>query len=171
MSTQKKILVFIWLSVLLFLGACAAEEQESNPRNTSTEYVPVYLTRAQLNQSVKITSPRPILQAGKIRRTDAYLFVNEDFKGVHIIQNSDPTNPRKVAFVEAPACTDFELHGNYLYVSNAVDMVVLDIQDPSQPAITHREEDVFPQGKFLAPPDGGLFNYDPSQGYIVDWIK
>lgn len=63
----------------------------------SENYVPVYMTRAELEGSVKyLDGERGMSDPGKIYVYGDRIFVNEKYRGVHVIDNSDPYNPRRL---------------------------------------------------------------------------
>ena len=109
-----------------------------------------------------------MIQTGKIYYRAPYIFVNERYKGVHIINNSDPAHPVNEGFILAPGCIDMAVKGHILYLDNAVDLVSFDL-DSKQ--VTKRIRDVFPEP---LPPDD--FKYNPyfkrPENYIlVEWKK
>jgi hypothetical protein len=65
-------------------------------RVTYTANVPVYMSFTEFRSSFDVTEPVEISQPGKIYFKDNYLFVNEIQKGVHVINNADPANPKKL---------------------------------------------------------------------------
>src|SRR5688572_15739272 len=69
---------------------------------TYTLMKPVYASKATVLSNIRSNNPRPLEAPGKIYILGRYLFVNEIDKGVHIIDNSNPSNPRAVAFVDIP---------------------------------------------------------------------
>ena len=86
----------------------------------SENYVPVYMTRAELEGSVKyLDGERGMSDPGKIYVYGDRIFVNEKYRGVHVIDNSDPYNPRRTGFIVAPGCIDMAVKGNIIYVDNA----------------------------------------------------
>ena len=60
--------------------------------------VPVYMSFSDFRSSFAKTAPEEISNPGKMYFKDDYLFVNEHEKGIHVIDNSDPSKPKKVAF-------------------------------------------------------------------------
>ena len=47
----------------------------------------------------------------------------EKYKGVHLIDNSDPSNPVRKGFLRVPGCQNVAVGNGTLYVDNAVDLV------------------------------------------------
>ncbi|MDR1339317.1 MAG: hypothetical protein LBK58_04620 [Prevotellaceae bacterium] len=132
-------------------------------------YTPVFMSREMLDNSVKyIPGARDMKQTGKIYYRAPYIYVNERYKGVHVINNADPAQPINEGFILAPGCIDMAVKENILYLDNAVDLVSFDL-DKRQ--VTHRIRNVFPEP---SPPDG-FYYYGYSnrpEGYvIVEWKK
>ena len=131
-------------------------------------YMPVFMSRDNLEKSVTyISGTRDMIQTGKVYYRAPYIYVNERYKGVHVINNSDPYNPVKEGFILAPGCIDMAVKGNILYLDNAVDLVSFDL-DTKQ--VTKRIRNVLPEP---LPPDDFFSYYDyrsRPQGYIlVEW--
>ena len=140
-----------------------------------TKYTPILMTRSQLNNSVHIDVARQLCQTGKIYYKDEYIYVNELYKGVHIIDNHDPTNPIPVGFIVIPGCIDIAIKNDVLYADNAVDLVAIQLsEDFSKVTVTQRIEDIFPEAE---PPDGKAIRPEynksqrPENTIIVGWEK
>jgi len=133
-------------------------------------YTPIFMSRETLESSVKyIAETRDMIQTGKIYYRAPYIYVNERYKGVHVINNTNPANPVNEGFILAPGCIDMAVKGNILYFDNAVDLVSFDL-DSRQ--VTKRIRNIFPEP--LPPEDfNHYFNfYNRPNGYIlVEWKK
>ena len=132
-------------------------------------YTPIYVSRETLDNSVIfINEARNMEQTGKIYYRAPYIFVNERYKGVHLINNEDPYNPVVEGFILAPGCIDMAVKGNIIYLDNAVDLVSFDLVSKE---VTSRIRNIFPE---LLPPDD-IFHYryeNRPEGYIiVRWEK
>jgi len=138
--------------------------------NTGSEtHIPMYMSRENLEHSVHfISEKREMKQTGKIYYRYPYIFVNERYKGVHIINNTDPYHPVNEGFILAPGCIDMAVKGDILYLDNAVDLVSFDL-DSKQ--VTDRIRNVFPEP--LPPEDFFSYRKDvrPAGGIIVEWVK
>jgi len=129
---------------------------------------PVFMSREALENSVKyISGARDMIQTGKIYYRAPYIYVNERYKGVHVINNTDPYRPVNEGFILAPGCVDMAVKGNILYLDNAVDLVSFDL-DSKQ--VTKRIPNVFPE---LLPPEDFRFTvFNRPEGYVlVEWKK
>ena len=69
--------------------------------------------------------------------------VNDVNKGIHIIDNSNPDNPQKIACINIKANKDMEIKGDYLYADSLMDLVVFDISDIHNIKEVSRLKDVF----------------------------
>lgn len=106
-------------------------------------YTPVYTSLQQIRSSVKSEAPRSLENTGKIFYHNGYLFVNELNKGVHVIDDHEPSAPKNAGFINIPGNIDITARGNILYADSYTDMVALDISSPLAVKITSREKEVF----------------------------
>lgn len=107
------------------------------------EYTPIFMTRADLEVSVKyVPGGRELNNPGKIYYKAPYVYVNERYKGVHVINNSDPEYPVHEGFIIVPGCIDMAVKGDIIYLDNAVDLVAFNL---STKQITERIRSVFPE--------------------------
>ena len=133
------------------------------------EYVPVFMERSELERSVSyLNKGRELVSPGKIYYKTPYIFINEKYKGIHVINNTDPKNPVNEAFIIAPGCIDMAVKGNILYMDNSVDLVAFDLDSKK---VSERIRNVFPE-----PNPPGNFFYYPGEGrpegfVIVGWKK
>ena len=161
---MKKFILFSGI-VLLF---CSVDPVPSEP----FPYRPIVMTRQMLESSFEMQEPAKLSKPGKIYIKDNYIFINEKYHGVHVINNTDPSNPVKEGFLRIPGCIDIAMKDNILYADNAVDLIAVDLSDPSAIAVTKRIRNVFPEHK---PPgyDWIPWNYSsenrPSNTVIVEW--
>lgn len=105
---------------------------------------PVWRTKDQIRQPIDVEGARTLQNPGKIYVFGDYLFINELFEGVHIIDNSDPSNPQPISFIAIPGNVDIAVQDNILYADNYIDLVTIDIADPTQATMVSRTMDVFP---------------------------
>lgn len=139
-----------------------------------TTYNPVFMKRADLENSITINAPRVLGTPSKIYSKDNYLFVSEAGLGVHIIDNTDPKAPKKIGFLKVLGCFDMAIKGSIMYVDNATDLVALDLSSPEKLVITERIINAFPEP---VPPDNLAVrpehNKDnrPADMVLVKWNK
>jgi len=138
-------------------------------KDERSAYVPVYMSATEKNE-ISLSGVRTTETSGKIYAYANYIFQNDQNKGIHIIDNSDHKNPRKIAFLNIPYNTEFAVRGHYIYANNVNDLVVIDISDVNNPAVVKRIENAFPYVSQEFPPVSGYFVCpDPSKGTVVAW--
>jgi hypothetical protein len=124
-------------------------------------------------QNVKSTSPQPFIDAGKIVTHGQYVFVNEHFKGIHVIDNSDPKMPKDITFISITGNSNFTIKDNILYADNGRHLLVIDITDVKNAKFVtvikdhYKAEDLrdeYPQGH-----SGWFECYDASKGLLLGW--
>lgn len=135
---KPKILLFL-LSALLVFSSCEKDTGEYKMVNVVT---PKAMTLNDFRSSVDITLPKPIVESGKIYAYKNLVLVNDVDKGIHIINNRDPKNPVKIAFINIVANRDMEIKGNYLYADSLMDLLVFDIGDLNDIKLVARLTDV-----------------------------
>ena len=60
----------------------------------------VKLTLAELRSSFKTLPAQNLENPGKIYVKDNYLFINELKKGIHVIDNTNPSLPKAISFIQ-----------------------------------------------------------------------
>ena len=160
--------VIITAIAIIFLCSCVDNTFDSVPSNVQA-YVPVY---ADTNHRgpMAIEATRPVTNAGKIYVYGNYIFQNEINQGVHIIDNSDPAQPVKKAFLTIPFNTEMAIRSGHLYANSISDLLVIDMTDPLHPVVVSTIKHAFPLVAQTHPPEAGYFVCpDPSKGVVVDW--
>ena len=120
-------IVSILLINLISVVSCQFFEQEDYKEVLVAK--PIVMTKAEFKDSAKSIAPQPMNDSGKIYAYGDFIFINEPYQGIHVIDNSDPTNPYKVRFIKIPGSIDMSIKNNYLFADSLSDIVVLDISD------------------------------------------
>ncbi|MCH2046022.1 MAG: hypothetical protein MK212_18045 [Saprospiraceae bacterium] len=106
--------------------------------------IPIYMTTDEVRQPIETEASRVLEEPGKIYLYADYVLVNELNKGVHIIDNSDPSNPKPISFINIPGNVDIAMKGSVLYADNYMDLLAIDISNPNEATVLKRVESVFP---------------------------
>ena len=126
---MKKILMFaICIAILFLFQSCTRD----SCRNTYNIFEPIYKTLSQIRAEMKSNPPQPLQNTGKIYLYGNYIFLNELNKGIHVIDNSNPSSPKNISFINIPNNADLAVKGNYLYADSYSDIAVFDISNPAQ---------------------------------------
>ncbi len=142
-------------------------------------YTPDYLSYENLRTKVVAVDPDAdeapqMSRTGKIYVKDQYVYVNELYEGIHVIDNSDQTNPVVMAFIPIPGNVDMAILGTILYADSYVDLVAIDITDPTAAQEIHRVEDAFPYDAWWGMWDDRDWEDeyetpDEEEGIVVGW--
>lgn len=163
MKTTKYIISFF--IILNALSSCVDKYTEVFTANS-----PIYMSYDDLREAVKTTSARELNNPGKIYFKDSYIFINEELKGVHIIDNRNPSNPQNIGFIEIPGNVDIAIKNDILYADSYIDLVAIDIADLNNPVEVERIVDVFP---YTTPPleneDYRVAKVDEGKGVVIEW--
>ncbi len=148
---------------LVLMASCQDTITETYKVNT-----PVYLSYTDLRTSFKSADAQEIIQSGKIYFKDSFIYVNEYQKGIHIINNSNPSNPINLKFIEIPGNVDLAIKGSILYADSYVDLLSIDISDINNIVEVDRDTNVFP---YIIPEyeSGIVESIDQNQGVIVGY--
>jgi len=114
----------------------------------------------ELRTSISPGEPRELENPGKIYSYGRYLFINAPNEGIHIYDNADPAQPQNISFLKIPGNIDMAVQNGLLYADSYVDLVVFDLNNPAEPTMVGRTENVFP-----------ALGQDPEQGIVVEFME
>lgn len=167
MKNLLKLSCLVFLN--LFLVSCWYY-RDPVPINTtfSTYYKPTLMSRSLLESSISYKPARTIEKAGKIYLYGNFIFINEKYKGFHVIDNTSEINPTNIGFINVPGCLDMAIKSDIVYIDNATDLVALDISNVAEFKVTKRIRNTF---KEPSAPDGGTYTKTnlEEDAIIVGW--
>lgn len=127
--------------------------------------------------------------AGKITVTGNYIYLSEPGKGIHVIDNSNPSTPKNISFINIPGNEDMAITGKTLYADAYGDLVTFDITNPLDVVAKNFTANVFPdhsiyaygsgimQGTVINPDSVNVIigytikdttvDYDPAHNYLI----
>ncbi|WP_276481159.1 LVIVD repeat-containing protein [Paraflavitalea pollutisoli] len=163
---NQRLLLWIASAVLtITLGGCLKD----NCKRTYTLYLPVYRTVAEVRAQMKSGTPQEVKAPGKLYIYNNYIFLNEQQKGIHIIDNTNPAAPRNIAFINIPGNADLAVKGNILYADAYTDLVAFDISNPQAVVAKTFVDGVFPHRAMYYYIRG---NGNPDSAKVVaEWVK
>jgi len=164
---MKKLLAISTLLILVF--GCQDKYTESFTAN-----VPIYMSFEDWRAlDIELDAPRELSDPGKIYIYEEFLFVVDLGTGVHILDNSNPSAPQNLGFIEIFGATDVAVRNDVLYVDSYVDLVTFDISNPAVPELLCRLENAFDSNNLpiLSGYDASLpiVNLNSASGVIVGW--
>ncbi len=150
--------------LLVFLPGCIKDKTTSTHTVTYTIMTPVLKSKADVLAAINGNPSETVQKAGKIYIKDKFIYLNEVDKGIHIIDNSDPSRPSQVAFLSIPGNRDIAVKDNILYADMYNDLLAIDISNPKKVSITNRIANFFM---------GRMYGYGSiDDKYVaVDWIE
>jgi hypothetical protein len=161
-----KWLTFPLLCVVLF--SCVNDNVNNNGYYSGQAYVPVYDTTAIKTIEVKPVQSTQV--AGKIYTAGNYIYQCDENTGIHIIDNSNTTQPHKICFIKIPYCNEVSVKGNYLYTNNYKDLLVFNILNHAQPQLVKRVPNVFKTVEQYPPFENVYFQcHDTTKGPVLRW--
>lgn len=109
---------------------------------------PVFIELEKIKNNIGILPPKEIKNLGKMYTYKNYIFIGEPNFGIHIIDNSNPKDPKNKAFIRVPFNENISIKDDIMYADNLGDILAIDISKLEQINIT----------KKIA-----LSNYDPKE--------
>jgi hypothetical protein len=138
---------------------------ECNQTRTYRATVPFQIGQEQLKNGITNEAPQDLGKPSKIYAYNNYLIISETKKGLHIIDNTNPSSPVKVSFLKIPGVIDMAVRDNILYADSYTDLVALDITNPKGIKEVGRVKNMFNYGLV----DGISWYYDPYSKIITDY--
>ncbi|MGK6351371.1 LVIVD repeat-containing protein [Parapedobacter sp. DT-150] len=136
-----KLLLMACLPAVLFM-ACSDQVETTY---TYRAQVPVYMEVETFRAAdIGLRPPKPLMTTGKIYVYGDYLFINEPMKGIHIIDNRNPANPKNLNFIDIPGNVDMAVNSDILYADSYIDLLAFDVSNPQSITLVDRVEGVFP---------------------------
>tara|TARA_Y100000385_G_scaffold291658_1_gene371127 strand:+ start:173 stop:1429 length:1257 start_codon:yes stop_codon:yes gene_type:complete len=110
---------------------------------TYNKAIAIYEDLNEIRNTPLVEGLREISDPGKVFVSDEFLLIGEERKGIHVLDNSDPTHPAHVSFLNVPGNKEFFVADGFIYAESYYDMIKIDISDINSPKITGRVENYF----------------------------
>lgn len=153
---------------LVLLSFIALQSVPDRPTN----FEPIFMTRPEMEASVKLVGPENIESPGKIWIYGNYILLIEQFKGIHLINNSDPNNSVAEAFIKVDGCVDIAVKDGIIFANNAVDMIGIRVNSAfDEVEVVSRNRNILPALSSPEPwSDWYFVTQLPANMIIVRWI-
>ena len=109
------------------VGLCYAEEVESY---INKHYEPIYEPLDDFVKEIGNSSEQKLNNPGKIYQYNQYQFIAEIEKGIHVYDNSDPSSPEHLTFIQLPGNADIAIQEDILYADTYGALLALDFKNP-----------------------------------------
>lgn len=167
---MSKLKFSAWIFLISVFSFIACEKEDVIVEGMS----PVYISSTDFTRVYR-TDTLPFNDLGNIVLAGKFLFINEKYEGIHVIDNSDPFKPRKVHFWKIPGNLEFIINGKTLYADNSVHLLVIDITDFNNIKVVNFIKDLYINSPLKEPrPVGykGMFScVDKKNGIHIGWEK
>lgn len=169
---MHKYLLGIMGLLVVLLSSCSDSLSETVTYKINE---PVFMSNEAFRSSVKVsTGSVAITNFGKICFYNGYLYISESGKGIHIIDNTNPADPKNIGFIELLGNADLSIRNNLLYADSYIDLVWFDVTIPAAPVLKGRLEDVFPKALPAIENNYGFdyemcYNESTDKGVVVGW--
>ncbi len=150
---------------MLFCIVCFSSCLKDSATKTYTVFAPVYMSKTDARNAIKSDVPKAVSTPGKIFVLGNYIFLNEVDKGIHVIDNTNPSNPINQYFIPIPGNIDLAVKGTTLYADMYRDLIAIDISNPAAIQVKKVIDNVFPARAY----SNGFVSDD--NGVIINWIK
>lgn len=162
------------ISLLVFLALLLSGCMKDKVIRTRTYQIstPIYEVLTKFREGIKSQPAVALMSPGKITVIGKYIFLSEPYTGIHVIDNSNPSGPKNVSFINIPGNEDMAIIGNTLYADAYGDLITFDISNPLNVVAKNFAANVFPDQSIYymgaAYTSGTAFNPD-SVNVIVGW--
>ncbi len=139
---MKKLLLngVIFLGLIAVLIGCRSECKQTL---YYTANVPVYASKASIRDAVTVETSLAVDSVAEMLSYKETLFLRNGTDGIHVIDNTDPSNPDNHAYIKIVPCFAMETNDDQLYVIQGTDLVVFDLSDVRNPVVKHRVNDLY----------------------------
>jgi hypothetical protein len=150
----------VFLLFCIFFQGCLKDT--CSDVRTFTQWTPVFKTDAEMNVAPTFEAAKQLKNPGKIYFYDKYLLINEQKKGIHIIDNSNVSAPKNMGFLNIEGNIDLAIKDDMLYVDSYDDLLAIDITNILAPKLAKRTDAVFKES-YWRDARGWLVNYVPEK--------
>lgn len=125
---KKNFLLMLFIAVMPLVSC--EDDKDDGPYADYLVARPLTMSAAEFKaNAVAVTEPVPVQESGKIYAYQNYIFVNDINRGIHVIDNSDPSAPKNISFIKIEGNADVSIKSGRLFADSYGDLVVFDISD------------------------------------------
>lgn len=138
-------------------------------------YKPVYGSEIAAKSISYTPTPRPVTTAGNIYAFRNYIFQVQPGYGIHVIDNSIPSDAHRIGFINVNGCAQISIKGDKLYTNSYDDLIVIDFSDLNNVKEFSRAKGVFTEYRYdsplSAPPGPGYYECPSYGSFVVEWKR
>lgn len=155
-----------YLFLVLVLFGCEDKFEDLHRYSkiiTQSKAYPVYLDMSEIGM-IQVKANVPLETPFKILSNSSYYFVGDMLKGVHVYEKK-AAGISYLCFITCRYIKDFELADNRLFCNNLVDLLVIDVNNPLDINILHRQKNHF--NRFTSYKENWNIPYMEGKGLII----
>lgn len=153
---MKKILLVL---MVISLASVSCEKNDDKDYADYLIATPLMMSQVEFRNSVDVLPPQAVNESGKIYAYKDYIFVNDKYRGIHVIDNSNPENAQKISFIEIAGNVDISIKDDILYADSIMDLIIFDISDITNITVVKRLENVL-QSYLTWPVEADIFDWE-----------
>lgn len=164
-----KLVKLMMFTGLFFLIGCSKKSYKIDKVN-----VPETISREEWRKEpLQLKNSSALKNPGKIYRYGNYLYVNEINEGIHVYDNTTPSSPIEIGFIELFLNTELAIYNDVMFANSYSDLILLDVSNPSSIKELNRLKNVF-DVNFSSISSGYNYNYsresiDLSSVVVTGW--
>ncbi|MEO9532466.1 MAG: hypothetical protein ABJG68_07955 [Crocinitomicaceae bacterium] len=163
---MKRSLLF--LGLVIFAGSFTSCKKYKNKEVYAN--VPIYMEYEDFRNSYVFEEGSiPVEHPGNIYIHNNYIFVCDEDKGIHILDNTDKTNPFFIGFMNIPGASQMAVDGTTLYVNSFIDLLTFDISNVSEPVLINRLQEVFTYSTPISDETYPVADIYKDRGVVIGW--
>ncbi|HCY45110.1 MAG TPA: hypothetical protein DHU89_00400 [Flavobacteriales bacterium] len=135
-KTQMKNYLSLALLACFIITSCTKDK--GSLTLTFTKSTAEYGNLEEIRNTELLEASRAIENPGKIYIGEEYLLIGEEGIGIHVYDNSAPSNPVNVAFMNVPFCKEFFVKDDFIYAESQYDLLKINISDFASPFLAER---------------------------------
>lgn len=173
-------LKMLMLAILVAATSAGCVKRNDVSSNRIFGYKPIYSKSGKLDELIQSTPAKNLTGAGKIYTKGNLLLVVDPGRGIHVINNTDPSNPINTSYITVPGALDVAIKDNYLYADYLGDMAIIDISNINDPKVKKSTKINTTEFKFHPPKTNNTQSIwwsttqyfecvDESKGTVIGW--
>lgn len=152
--------LFFLAALLVLTAGCI----RTNHTKKYTIYTPVYATKQEVRDAVKLNNAKAFKDLGSFVTYGNLVLINERDKGVHIIDNSASNSAQNKGFIPIPGNMGIAVKNNILFADSYADLFSIDISDINNVKLVKVSENIFTSRV-------NPYGINTNGNIIVDWIE
>lgn len=170
--------VVLFIAILIYFSSCWTKIR---PVSNHNEYShvwgnkPIYGAESAAKKINYLDTALPVIMPGNIYVKGDFIYQLEIGKGIHIINNTVPSQAQRIGFISVNGSSQISIKGNYLYTNSYDDLVVIDISINNTVTEVKRVLGAFPEGRshyfYIEPLESGYYECPRYDSMVIGWRK